>query len=139
MKKPEFTLIGPTEMCPGSSVNLALGNMKGFGRGKSDITWTILEDSKEKPQEIKNKKKVLIKPDITTNKITVSVVATNFLGKSSDVKTVNIAKIGNSSLTVDIIGPALIRADQPLKLKAKSKLSAKKPEQPNNLSKFLKI
>ena len=37
--KPEFSLSGPSEICPGSPVKIVVNNMKGFGRGKREFTW----------------------------------------------------------------------------------------------------
>ena len=37
--KPEFSLSGPEEICPGRPVKIVVNNMKGFGRGKKEFTW----------------------------------------------------------------------------------------------------
>ena len=39
--KPDFKLSAPAEICPGSSFDVEVSDMKGYGRGKKQINWTI--------------------------------------------------------------------------------------------------
>ena len=39
--KPDFKLSSPAEICPGSSFDVELSDLKGYGRGKKQIDWTI--------------------------------------------------------------------------------------------------
>ena len=39
--KPDFKLSSPAEICPGSSFDVELSDLKGYGRGKKQIEWTI--------------------------------------------------------------------------------------------------
>ena len=57
---PDFTLIGPTEVCPGKPIKVAISNLKGFGRGERKITWTVKTGDSSK--EYKNKNKLVLPP-----------------------------------------------------------------------------
>lgn len=39
--KPDFKLSSPAEICPDTSFNVELSDMKGYGRGKRQIDWSI--------------------------------------------------------------------------------------------------
>ena len=39
--KPDFKLSAPAEICPGSSFEVELSNLKGFGRGRRQFNWAI--------------------------------------------------------------------------------------------------
>ena len=39
--KPDFKLSSPAEICPGSSFDVELSNLRGFGRGRRQFNWAI--------------------------------------------------------------------------------------------------
>ena len=124
LKKPDFTLTGPSEICPGRSVKVVVSNMKGFGRGQKDITWSTegLNGTGREWLEQRNKRSLVIRPESleNTDNFKVFVTARNFLNFSSEEKSVSLKKISNSAMSVQILGPKTIRADQNLKLKVKT-------------------
>ena len=67
--KPDFKLSAPAEICPGSSFDVELSNLKGFGRGRQQINWAIdsvpsgavdVAELKKKVVVSKNKKKMTV-------------------------------------------------------------------------------
>ena len=67
--KPDFKLSAPAEICPGSSFDVELSNLMGFGRGRQQINWAIdsvpsgavdVAELKKKVVVSKNKKKMTV-------------------------------------------------------------------------------
>lgn len=138
LTKPEFTLTGPSEICPNSPVKIEIGHMKGFGRGKKTITWELngLSNQEATVNKAKNKAKLVLSPEDLENVSTfnVAVEARNFLDQKADKKNLTLKMISSSALSVQIRGPAVISADKNLKLKVKTQLCG----QSKNDSKLLK-
>ena len=75
--KPDFKLSAPAEICPGSSFDVELSNLKGYGRGRQQINWAIdavpigaadVTDLKKKVDVSKNNKKMTVDSSWVKNK-----------------------------------------------------------------------
>ena len=74
--KPDFKLSAPAEICPGSSFDVELSNLKGYGRGRQQINWAIdsvptgaadVADLKKKVVVSKNKRKMTVESSWVNN------------------------------------------------------------------------
>ena len=125
-KSPDFSLSGPSEICPDSPVTVTLSNMKGIGRGRQPIDWTVTSQDGNKldTSEFTGSRKLKIEPsqleDGTSYAVSVSV-KNKFTSKTTS-KNITLTRVSDSGLTVEILGPSTIRSDQILRLKAKSKI-----------------
>ena len=128
LKRPEFSLTGPTEICPDTSATVLLSNMKGFGRGKTEIQWTITNNNGDTLEDFgsteANARKLKIESAKLKNGITykVSVSAKNLITSKTTSKNITMTKVSDKALSVQISGPSIIRSDQILRLKARSRV-----------------
>lgn len=125
-KSPEFSISGPSEICPDSPVTVTLSNMKGIGRGRQLIDWNVTSQDGNQldTSRYAGSRKIKIEPaqlEDGKNYI-VSVSAKNKFTSRSTTKNITLTRVSTNALSVEISGPSTIRSDQILRLKAKSKI-----------------
>ena len=125
-KSPEFSLSGASEICPDSPVIVTLNNMKGIGRGRQSIDWTVTSQDGNMldTSEFTGSRRLKIEPSQLEDgtSYVVSVSAKNKFTSKTTSKNITLTRVSDSGLTVEILGPSTIRSDQILRLKAKSKI-----------------
>ena len=123
---PSFSLSGPSEICPDSPVTVTLSNIKGMGRGRQAIDWTVTDQDGNQldTSRYTGKRQIKMEPSQLkdgTNYI-VSVSAKNKFTSKAASKNITMTRVSDNALSVEIMGPSTIRSDQILRLKAKSKI-----------------